>query len=963
MSNERINSVEGGNNVQSILSSEVIPPKFDNLPQSQPEGSSFISYSTRNLETVKRLIVDLTRYGVPVWVDQSGLKPGTPDWEQALRDAIRSAKALIFCASPDSRRSLYVKDELNIANMYKRAVYPIWVEGKDGEYIDCVPMGYGSTQYIDLRGDAYEEGVRELAEALGSLMTGVASEDKGTSTAPVILETPSEVPHSERDPNPRNPYKGLKPFTANDTRYFFGREKLIQDLVAMTESSRFLAVVGASGSGKSSVVMAGLLPELQANHADWIILERITPSINPLEALAVTLAKAMPGALVPTIMNAFQHDNTSRSLHQIVEQLGKSRVVVFIDQFEELFTLTADEGERKQFLDLLTTAVNEPNGKLTAVLTIRADFMDRPLHYEHLTQLFDSHSKLIPPMEVNDLRDLIVKPAQLQGLTFDEDLVGDLLFEVRGEEGALPLLEFTLEQLYTQREGNRLTRHAYNAIGRVRGALVNHAEATYQELAKKGERYATLIRALFLRLIEPGATEQDTTRRRVTPSELELADPVESKIMQEIAGVFVDARLLVRDEDTLEVAHEALIRQWERLVNWLRDAREDLRLQKKINADATDWVQRGRNRESARLYREDVLNEAREWARRNAPTADEMGFIDASSELDNERQAQARRMARQNQMLLVGAGIMVVMALIAVILIQSQTNAQLLEEASILQTQANEALAIAGTAGYEAVVMQAQADFQYARATDQQLGAIYPTGLAPEAYYATATVVAESSNWEPVEDTFNGMEMVQVPAGCFWMGSNLESGEQPIHEQCLTEAFWIGKHEVTNEQFGSIGCADTSSEPNQPRNCVTWFEAHDFCQSLGLRLPTEVEWEYVARGPQSRVYPWGNEFESDKVVWDENSDNKTALVGSRPSGASWVGAMDMSGNLWEWVDTPYADYPVDNQYDGDINDSNSRVLRGGSWRYFNTFNLRSSSRNDYTPDYTFNPFGFRCARS
>ena len=419
--------------------------------------------------------------------------------------------------------------------------------------------------------------------------------------------------------------------------------------------------------------------------------------------------------------------------------------------------------------------------------------------------------------------------------------------------------------------------------------------------------------------------------------------------MQEIAGVFVDARLLVRDEDTLEVAHEALIRQWERLVNWLRDAREDLRLQKKINADATDWVQRGRNRESARLYREDVLNEAREWARRNAPTADEMGFIDASSELDNERQAQARRMARQNQMLLVGAGIMVVMALIAVILIQSQTNAQLLEEASTLEARS--------------YLVEAQLDFQDVRATAQQLGAVYPTGLAPEVYYATATVVAESSNWEPVEDTFNGIAMVQVPAGCFWMGSNLYSSEQPIHEQCLTEAFWIGKYEVTNKQYGSVGCSDTSSEPNQPRNCVTWFEAHDFCQSLGLRLPTEVEWEYAARGPQSRVYPWGNEFESDKVVWDENSDNKTALVGSRPSGASWVGAMDMSGNLWEWVDTPYADYPVDNQYDGDINEDNTIVLRGGSWGGGNTNDLRSSSRVGITPDGAGDSVGFRCARS
>ncbi len=217
---------------------------------------------------------------------------------------------------------------------------------------------------------------------------------------------------------------------------------------------------------------------------------------------------------------------------------------------------------------------------------------------------------------------------------------------------------------------------------------------------------------------------------------------------------------------------------------------------------------------------------------------------------------------------------------------------------------------------------------------------------------------------------FNGVEMVLVAKGCFMMGSNDNTAdEKPVHEQCFDAPFWIDKTEVTNAQFGSIGCEEYSSEPNQPRNCVTWFEARDFCEARDARLPTEREWEYAARGVANWVYPWGDEFVADNAVFSENSGGKTATVSSRPGGSSWVGALDMSGNLWEWTSSWYAGYPYaeDDGREDLVNSSNNneytyRVLRGGSLGDFSNL-LRAANRDWNVPDDTNFSWGFRCLSS
>lgn len=243
-----------------------------------------------------------------------------------------------------------------------------------------------------------------------------------------------------------------------------------------------------------------------------------------------------------------------------------------------------------------------------------------------------------------------------------------------------------------------------------------------------------------------------------------------------------------------------------------------------------------------------------------------------------------------------------------------------------------------------------------------------PTPTIPPGYAGGANITA-NDQWTPIEQEFDGVMMVLVPKGCFMMGSNDYEDEQPVHEQCFDEPFWIDKYEATNKQFADFGgVAGRNSNwtgDNLPRERITWFEARDFCELRGGRLPTEREWEYAARGPNNLIYPWGNEFVADNVVYSSNSNGRTAPVGSRVGGVSWVGAMDMSGNVWEWVSSLYGSnsYPYDEENDESVNyNTNSRVLRGGSWSY-SADGVRSANRFRDSPSGENYGGGLRCLRS
>lgn len=224
------------------------------------------------------------------------------------------------------------------------------------------------------------------------------------------------------------------------------------------------------------------------------------------------------------------------------------------------------------------------------------------------------------------------------------------------------------------------------------------------------------------------------------------------------------------------------------------------------------------------------------------------------------------------------------------------------------------------------------------------------------------TPITQNSDWTPLEETFEGIEMVLVPAGCFMMGSDTSRrDERPAHEICFEYPYWIAKTETTNAQYGSDG---VFAGDELPRTNMTWAEARDFCTSKGLRLPTEAEWEYAARGADNLIYPWGEELIGDNLIFDQNSHGQVYPVNDRPQGASWVGALDMSGNVFEWVSSLYTRYPYDatDGREASENSETDRVFRSGINSYID-FGVSTHIRFHMEADGRDWFIGFRCARS
>jgi formylglycine-generating enzyme required for sulfatase activity len=230
------------------------------------------------------------------------------------------------------------------------------------------------------------------------------------------------------------------------------------------------------------------------------------------------------------------------------------------------------------------------------------------------------------------------------------------------------------------------------------------------------------------------------------------------------------------------------------------------------------------------------------------------------------------------------------------------------------------------------------------------------------------TGVGSNDEWAVYTEAINGTEMALVPVGCFMMGSTEgNADESPIHKVCFNKPYWIDVTEVTNGAYGSSG---NWAGDDLPRDSISWTGADTYCQNRGAHLPTEAEWEYAARGPSNLIYPWGNDFVADNVVYDPNSGHRTAKVGSRPEGISWVGVYDLSGNVSEWVSDQYdADYygtlaegVVNPQ--GAENGTDASLLRGGYWANGNPTFLRAAYRGKFIPNDLFSrALGFRCAHS
>jgi WD40 repeat protein/serine/threonine protein kinase len=451
-------------------------------------------------------------------------------------------------------------------------------------------------------------------------------------------------------PEPENPYKGLRAFQSADHRDFFGREALTQKLVKRLDEdnshAHFLAVVGPSGSGKSSLVKADLIPALWRGDLPgsdrWFVVEMV-PGAHPLDELEIALMRiAVEHAA--NIKEQLQRDTRGlvRASQLILPNDG-SELVLVIDQFEEVFTLVEDEATRTAFLDLLYTTVTDPRSRVRVVITLRADFYDRPLLYPDFGELVRSRMETILPLSADELERAIARPAEQVGVGFAPGLVASIIAEVNYQPGALPLLQYALTELFEQRHGRLLTHEVYQSIGGTIGALARRADEIYEGLDETGQETA---RQMFLRLVTLGEGVEDT-RRRVARDEL-MAIAADNDVMDDIIDTYATYRLLSLDHDpgtrtpTVEVAHEAILREWKRLRGWLNESREEIRLQRQLAAMAAEW--HAARQDSSFLVAGSRLEQFERWMRdtRLALTQLERSYLDASLTERERREAQER---------------------------------------------------------------------------------------------------------------------------------------------------------------------------------------------------------------------------------------------------------------------------------------------------------------------------------
>jgi tetratricopeptide (TPR) repeat protein len=488
-----------------------------------------------------------------------------------------------------------------------------------------------------------------------------------------------DLPPEPGDP----PFQGLQYFSEEDAGRFFGRETLTARLVARLIQERFLAVIGASGSGKSSLVRAGVIPGLRRGQRlaegvnppkdspKWAILT-LTPGAHPLEALAAALS--VPGEPLSAI--AARRDELAQTpgvlslaVRKHLAQGKQPHLLLFVDQFEEVFTLCRSPEERESFIASLLEATSD-QVPLTVLVALRADFYADISQYDNLRRAVSEHQEFIGAMSREELVRAIDRPLALGDWKIQEGLIEVILDDIGYEPGALPLLSHALHETWLRRRGRTLTLSGYTESGGVRGAVAQTAESVFRGLSPGQQPVARMI---FLRMAEFGEDSQ-LTRRRVPYSDL-ITRATDERVLEAVIGILADARLVITGTSPIlgaeqpgpggsrqvEVAHEALIREWPTLCEWLEEDREGLILHQKLAEDANDW--KDHQRDPGALYRGIRLKNADEWAGVNSERLSllEEEFLEASRKAAEQEAEGQRRLAqagRRQRALLGLAGVL-----------------------------------------------------------------------------------------------------------------------------------------------------------------------------------------------------------------------------------------------------------------------------------------------------------------
>ena len=868
----------------------------------------FLSYHWRDHAQVEALAHRLRDQGLHVFLDRWYLAPGQ-SWLEALESTLAHCRAVAVCLGPGEmgpwqQREQYLALQRQVT-VEKQGqtfpVIPVLLPGAEP------PLGFLSQQtWVDLRSRPDDPVLLTI------LQKAAQGEPPGPEVQVAVQKTRSTI----------CPYRGLLYFREEDAPFFFGRAKDITQLVHKINQHQLVAVVGASGSGKSSVVRAGLVPALRHSREQVWEVVTMMPTDRPVRALAAVLMPFLEPDMTETkrlqeinnMAEAMLPEDGKRpsiTLRDVVERIldkqpGTDRLLLIVDQWEELYTLCQDTRARRTFMDQVLEATE--TGKLHVVLTLRGDFFGRAITaYRPLSDRVQEAQVLIGPMTREELRLAIEEPAKLVGLTFEAGLV-DLLLEQAGDEpGHLPLLEFVLRQLWEQRRGGLMHHEAYREMGQLEGAIAKKAQALYEKASPEDQRS---IQHIFLRLVRPGEGEADT-RRRATFAEL-------GEGLQPLVKTLADERLLVTShvtgsaEKTVEVSHEALIRQWGQLKSWVDGDRQFLAWQQRLGLSIKEW-ERG-HRSADLLLRGRPLVEAGEWLK-NKPEAfsqEEQEYIRASQH------------RKTKVCVLTTIGSLLVMLMIG------------------------GPIAWLGNAGI----------------------------TVP---YAWSIVQARLHLVEIREPE----RMVEILGGTFQMGDveGLGSGDEKPVRPVKIAPFQLSPHEVTFDEYDQF--VELTAHSYKPRDenwgrgrrpviNVSWDDAQAYAawlsQATGksYRLPTEAEWEYAARSGSKQETWAGTSKEDELGNYAVYRADKTAEVGSKQPNT--FGLYDLSGNVDEWVEDcwheNYKDAPDDGKpwLEGGGGNCGQRVIRGGSW--FDNFpvSLRSSFRLRYTTVNRNIYIGFRLAQ-
>ena len=720
----------------------------------------------------------------------------------------------------------------------------------------------------------------------------------------VKLDTIEDVPPAPGEP----PYKGLAYFTEKDADIYYGRKSLSHHVVARLNQQHFLALIGASGSGKSSLLRASIIPQLREQN--WLI-HLITPGAHPLDALTHSLGREEESLdFAPELGRKMLNDTQTLYLagSKFASRAEAPGLLIAVDQFEEIFTQCQDAQERQAFVENLLTAANK-QGVVTILISMRADFYDRCAQFEGLREHVSQQQEFIGPMKQDELVRIIAEPAKRGGWQFVEGLVEQILEDAGQEPGHLPLLSHALRETWERRRGTIMTLAGYRAAGGVEGAIAKTAEETLKRLEQQDTSSVRTAQSIFLSLTELGEGSEDT-RRIADLQELETANPDGN--LDTVLETLAAARLITIDEKQVEVAHEALIRRWPRLHNWLADNRERLRFERQLTADAAEWQDLGED--AGALYRGARLQQAIEWSEQS-----QLHLVELSAQFLQASQEAAEQEIREKEA-------------------QQKRELKMTRELAESQTAAAQRLRWAVWA----------------------LG-----GAAIAMLIIIGILIAPFIQERWARSAANG-EMAMIPAGSFTFGKSeptfVEFGSLVLatwpEQEVTLPQFFIDKYEVTNRQY--YLCAQYSDNCNDPVENANWIkdpekrslpvvnvtlmQARNYCQWIGKRLPTEAEWERAARGT-SHYWPWGNEDPTADLVnapldTDPNQEGNSEPVTLRNAGTSLEGVYNLVGNVWEWTSSYWQSdkgiYDPQQVWDGSLENYSSDqyfALRGGGW-YF-----------------------------